>query len=222
MLSTLAIVLRTIAHTDKARIVDFYTLELGRIKSLVYGWQKKQSMYAPLMQVSLVIDEPRKSDTLFHKIKQTEIRRLPVSSDLSISTIRLFIAEILYRCLNHPMQETNLFRYIDNFITSLDSTDTTNSHLQFLLDFSRFLGIYPNINSSGYLDMLSGEICAEEPLHSNFFTPNETLLLTSLEHVRLTRSERQTLLQKLCRYYELQLPDFTTPNSLAILQEVFD
>lgn len=222
MISTSAIVLRTIAHTDKARIVDFYTLDFGRVKALVYGWQKKQSLYAPLMQVSLTMAEPPKNDTVFHKIKLTEVRRFPINSDLRISTIKLFIAEILYHCLKHPMQETSLFRFVDRFITSLDEADTSICHLQFMLDFSRFMGIYPNISGEGYLDMLSGEISPGEPFHPNFFTPSETTQISDLQNTRLTRQERQTLLRKLCRYYELQLPDFVVPNSLAVLQEVFD
>ena len=76
-----------------------------------------------------------------------------------------------------------------------------------------------------WLDMQDGELTPIRPKHGQYFTEEETALLKSLEtteEILVSRTLRQTLLHKLCQYYELHIADFRQPKSLQVLETLFD
>jgi DNA repair protein RecO (recombination protein O) len=190
MLSTTdAIVLSLQPHSDKAHVLHAYTRAGGRVNYKVYGLGRKNASgkYSPLSIVQLTTDE--------HSIRTAQLSFVPTTivSDPYKRTIALFLSEVLYHVLRHPMQDEEMYDFIVQAIRELDTTDIPqNFHLQFLVNFAAKLG----------------------------FAVDETK--TSLCITPKTRTERQEALQALCSYFEEHVDTWKSPRSLDVLMEVFD
>ncbi len=227
-----AIVLHLSKYSDKASILHVYTRQYGRMAYMVYGLHSKSgkaraAVFEPMAHIELTANHtPNKQ---IQQLKEAHLHFIAPATrtDMRRRSVSLFLAEILYRTLLHPMADEPLFAWLTDVIHSLEATDTPeNVHLSFLLGLTEYLGITPMLDELGViLDMHSGELVSYKPVHTDYFSQQETTYLHTLlneEALTLTREERQSLLGKLCRYYELHITDFQTPKSLAILEELFD
>lgn len=189
--TTDAIVLSLQPHSDKAHILHAYTREGGRVNYKVYGLGRKNTSgkYSPLSILQLTTDE--------HSIRTAQLSFVPATiiSDPYKRTIALFISEILFHVLRHPMTDEPMFEFLSDTIQALDQTsEPQNFHLQFLMDFAAKLG---------------------------FAIPEENPLTLSSTHP-LTRKARQEALRALCDYFAEHVETWQTPRSLDVLMEVFD
>ena len=189
--TTDAIVLSLQPHSDKAHVLHAYTRAGGRVNYMVYGLGKRNSAekYSPLSVVQLTTDE--------RSIRTAQLRIVPTttSTDPYKRTIALFLAEVLYHVLKHPMPDEPMYEFIEQAAQALDRTDEPqNFPLAFLVGFAAQLGF---------------EIPADEDHAALLKTP-------------LTRAERQQQLRALCDYFEEHVETWQTPRSLDILMEVFD
>lgn len=191
--TTDAIILSLQPQSDKAHVLHAYTRAGGRINYKVYGLGRKHAigMYAPLSIVQITANhDANKPPT----VKETT----PLSTfNFQFSphkrAIALFLGEVLYHVLRHPMQDEPMYDFIVQAVQQLDETDEPqNFHLHFLVDFAAKLGF-------------------AIPLTSNPLTTNP-----------LTRSQRQKTLRQLCDYFEQHVETWQSPKSLDILMEVFD
>ncbi|MCM1034304.1 MAG: recombination protein O N-terminal domain-containing protein [Paludibacter sp.] len=231
--TTEAIVLHLSKYTDKASILHAYTKESGRIQYIVYNSQRKTAgygMFAPLSHIEIEsTGSPANSN--FHRLRSARLIYVPrnTQTDMTRRSIALFIAEMLYHTLRHPLADENLFDYLTQLTKNIDNNVTPeNIHLQFLLQFTEYLGIMPDLeptlSTNEVLDMQTGRLTSLQPLHKDYFTLEETQLLQTIaqaQHCPMNRQMRQSLLGKLNRYYEIHLPDFITPKTLDILTQVF-
>lgn len=138
MLSTTdAIVLSLQPQSDKAHVLHAYTRVGGRINYKVYGLGRKNTAgkYVPLSIVQLTTDE--------HSVRTAQLTYVPTSlvNDPYKRTIALFLSEVLYHVLRHPMQDEPMYNFIAQAIEELDRTHTPeNFHLQFLIGLAAKLG----------------------------------------------------------------------------------
>lgn len=201
--TTDAIVLSLQPHSDKAHVLHAYTRAGGRINYMVYGLGKKKSAgtYSPLSIVQITTDNK--------SIRTAQLSYVPTSitTDPYKRTIALFLSEVLYSVLRHPMMDEPMFDFLVASIKELDSLPASsnpltlsspnplpNFHLQFLIDFAAKLG---------------------------FAIPEGNPLTHSSTHP-LTRKERQAALRALCDYFEEHVETWQSPRSLDVLMEVFD
>ena len=112
-----------------------------------------------------------------------------------------------------------------------------------LMRMSRFLGLYPNLDmgdeqagweedqlSSLVFDLREGCFSTVAPLHRDFLLPNEARLIRLMMRMdyptmhlyRLSRHDRQRIVEILLRYYRLHIPQFPELKSLQVLQELWD
>ena len=196
MLSTTdAIVLSLQPHSDKAYMLHAYTRTGGRVNYMVYGLGRKnpRGQYSPFSLIQITADHTPNKPPIIKEVTPL------LSHDESIykQTIRLFICEILYHVLKHPMQDEPMFDFLAQAILELDQTNTPqNFHLQFLIDFAAKLG---------------------------FAIPEESNPLSALRAPSsFTRKARQETLRFLCAYFEEHVDTWQPPKSLDILIEVFD
>ena len=112
--------------------------------------------------------------------------------------IALFISEVLYHVLRHPMPDEQMFDFIRSAVERLDATDAPqNFHLCFLAEFAALLG----------------------------FAIDPTNPLSALQNgtdIPFSRTERQEVLRKLCAYFAEHVETWQDPKSLDVLMEVFD
>ena len=187
--TTDAIVLSLQPQSDKAHVLHAYTREGGRVNYKVYGIGRKNTTgkYSPLSIVQLTTDA--------RSIRTAQLTFVPTSTltDPYKRTIALFISEILYHVLRHPMPDEPMFDFLTQSVIALDQTDQPqNFHLQFLVDFAAKLG---------------------------FALPESAIRCTTDP---VTRKARQEALQALCNYFSEHVETFQTPRSLDVLMEVFD
>lgn len=192
MLSTTdAIVLSLQPHSDKAHVLHAYTRTGGRVNYMVYGIGKKNTSgkYSPLSIVQLTTDEK--------SIRTVQLTFVPTTTvtDPYKRTIALFISEVLYHVLRHPMTDEPMFDFIAQAVRELDQCEAPqNFHLHFLVGLAAKLGF---------------ALPEEHPLTLSSANP-------------LTRKARQEALRAICSYFEEHVETWEAPRSLDILMEVFD
>ena len=191
--TTDAIVLSLQPQSDKAHVLHAYTRAGGRVNYKVYGLGRKNSAekYSPLSVVQLTTDE--------RSVRTAQLSYIPVSltTDPYKRTIALFLSEVLFHVLRHPMVDEPMYDFIAQAIEELDRTDEPqNFHLRFLIDFAAKLG---------------------------FAIPEEDQTITNhLSPITFTRKDRQDALRSLCAYFAEHVETWQNPKSLDILMEVFD
>lgn len=196
---TSAIVLHLSRVSDHASIAHLYTREHGRMAYYVYGAKRSIQQFMPL--TLLTVNAVHLENRNIQQFKDVQVSYISSATqqDICRQTEALFIAEILYRTLVHPMADPVLFDYLVEVIKELDMRqDPENVHLEFLVGFISFLGFG--------------------------IEPNSTLGI-QLQNLKngenISRLKRQKLLREIIDYYQTHLPDFVPPKSLDVMTEVF-
>lgn len=157
------IVLRTVRYGDTSLIVDLFTESHGRMSFMASTLRAKRSVrsvsfWQPLSMVEFSAELlpnggklPRPSDV------RTYYNYIDLPFSPIKSTLALFLAEFLSAALREEKENTPLYRYIESSLQWLDLADSpasiANFHLAFLMHLSRFIGIYPNLDVSGNLNL---------------------------------------------------------------------
>jgi len=237
LVKTRAIVLHSFRYGERKQIVDVYAEELGRLSFIApsAAGQRGRLRQVPLQPLTIV--EMECDIRQRQRLQRWKELRL-ASPFLSIPfqpdklSIALFIAEFLGHALRGEQPDKALFVYIENSLRWLDGCQShyANFHLVFLMRLSRFLGFYPNLESSGrFFDLRESVFTDLQPLHPDFLAPSEAQkigLLMRMDYptmhlFRMSREERNRCVDVVLRYYRLHLPDFPALRSLPVLQELF-
>ncbi|MGC9150400.1 MAG: DNA repair protein RecO [Microbacter sp.] len=239
-LKTEAVVLRRIPYNDHAYIISFYSLENGRLDCIRYGTKVgKQNVglayFEPFQVVDLVIEK---------KVGKSLARIVEVKMSMTTGTgkmnpaknaIAFFLSECLYRILRESTVDKALYLFIRQSVELLNTMqqEIANFHLVFLLQMTKYLGFYPNMESAsnaGYFDMVNGVFVADRPTHSFFLATDESRVLMRLFRINyrnmrffhFARHDRVRMLNLLLDYYRIHLPDFGNISSLSVLTDLFD
>ncbi len=202
--TTDAIVLSLQPHSDKAHVLHTYTRAGGRVNYMVYGLGRKNTAgrFSPLLVNQITADTPSAQELNGKpaSLRTAQLTFVPrtITEDPYKRTIALFISEVLYHVLRHPMPDEQMFDFIRHAVERLDATDTPqNFHLCFLAEFAALLG----------------------------FAIDPTNPLSALQNgtdIPFSRTERQEVLRKLCAYFAEHVETWQDPKSLDVLMEVFD
>ena len=233
------VVLYSFKYNDKRNIVHVYTKQGGRMSFLIPAVRSKRStvslvLFQPLSLVEFEAEVKPKSS--LHVIKEAKLwcpfQSIPY--DPFKSGIALFLAEFLFRALKEESDNDALYAYLVHSVRWLDSSEGNfaNFHLVFLMRFSRFVGLYPYVESyhpGDYFDLLNACFCSGQPYNGAFLVPQEALHIHNLMRMRfdtmhlfaMSRVERNQCLDVILSYYRLHLPDFPELKSLAVLKELF-
>ena len=238
LVSTPGIVIHRIKYADTSTIVKIYTVRFGIQSYIINGIRSSKSkikigFFQPLSLLELVVYH--KNTSGLHRIKDCKIAH-PLHSiyaDLSKNSIALFISEILYKSLKEENPNPILFNFLNHFILSLEFEEKYffNFHLQFLAEYSRHLGFYPqlpNSFSSSYFDLKQGCFSMTKPEHAYFLSKELSKLIYELFSVSnnfsqapsLTTHERRALIYTFINYYELHLPWFHDIKSHQVLEQL--
>lgn len=239
------IALRTVRYSDRNSILTAYTRQAGRLSFLVPAGTGRaaarlRALLMPMGRFECVADIRPGRD--IHSIRDVKAVVLPPVADPLRSTIALFVADILSSLLKEPMADPLLFDFIDDALVrlgdsrrghALQGTALLNFHLCFLLRLTRFLGIepdWPTYLPGSVLDFADGIFRRFPPAHRNYLPPGESEAASSLGRMtfrnlglyRLTRFERNTILDRILLYYQTHYPSVGEPPSLAILRMMAD
>lgn len=233
------IVLCSFKYNDKKNIVHIYTRQKGRMSFLIPAVRLKKStvnqvLFQPLSLVEFEAEiKPKVS---LHAIKEAKLwypfRSIPY--DPYKSGIALFLAEFLFRALKEEIDNEALYAYLIHSVCWLDACEYSfaNFHLVFLMRLSRFLGLYPYVESyhpGDFFDLLNACFSHSQPQNGAFLEPKEAVHIHNLMRMRfdtmhlfaMNRTERNRCLEVILAYYRLHLPDFPELKSLPVLKELF-
>jgi DNA repair protein RecO (recombination protein O) len=235
---TEGIVLSTLRYSDRYAISHVYTPDYGTISYLLPLVNNKKakiktSLFFPLSILRMEVEHLPNRD--IQKLKEVE-RLIPlyeICTDMSKVSIVFFLSEFLFRVLRESDNNEITFQYIKNSVETLEEANSgiANFHITFMIGLTRFLGIYPNwdrAESDRYFDMLNGEFIHNIPSHTYYLKPEESMYLKYLNRInygnmqkfKLSRDNRNTIINYLLEYYRLHLYDFPKLKSLDILREM--
>ena len=236
LVQTRAIVLTALKYGESDLIVKCFTEEGVKsylLKRIRKSKNKKINIayFQPLTQ--LKITAIHNSKGALNSIREARINHLyqSISTSITKQSIALFLAETLVYSLFEEEENKKMYQYIETALIWLDSHEkTSNFHLLFLLNLTKYLGFYPDIKniSKRYFDLQEGVFINERPLNNAIYG-NKLILFKSLiginfdvtGQLQLNANQRNVILNILLDYYELHLPAFKRPKSLNVLKEVF-
>jgi len=241
--NTQGIVLKTFKYSETSVIARVYTQKFGVQTYIINSVHTKQARTKPaLLQPLTILDMVvyhREHKTMNHvKELRPAYTFTSLPYDVVKSGLALFISEILYKTLKEETANNQQFEFLYHFITLLDQnpnlSTTANLHLWFMVNWSRFLGFYPQNNffytDRPYFDLTEGAFCHRQSTHSHFIAlPLSQLLFRLMQlgaeqtaQLELNKLQRRQLLQYLLLYYRLHIDGFEEVKSLHVLEEIFE
>jgi DNA repair protein RecO (recombination protein O) len=193
------------------------------------------SLLQPLSIVEVETSTQKSREIQYIKAGKTAVMFEDICVNPAKTAIALFVAEVLNRSLRETEKDEALFDFLYNSIVLLDKckAGAANFHLVFLLEYSRYLGFYPNAEdkqAGSYFDLQNGAFCSLPPLHAYYLMPDWAEIIFQLTRMNydnlhqysVSRGQRAEILRYLMDYYRLHLSDFGKLKSLEVLQMLFD
>lgn len=228
ILQTKGIVLGSIKYAESSIICRIYTESLGLQSYIVNGVRKKKgknNYYQPLNILDLEVYHKEK--TGLQRIKECKIEYQYQEAPFHIykSSVLLFLAEVLSKCLKEESANASLFSFLVSSLINFDQKDFDNSfHLYFLVSLSDFLGFCPekNDNNLPFFDLIEGCFCATLPTHQHFIQQPLIIKFAQLLSGQKIAYKEEDLLGVLLDYYALHIEGFGKVKSLEVLQTVLN
>ena len=171
------------------------------------------ALLQPLTMLDLVVYKKENADIQ----RMSEMRCLhayeSIPYDVRKSTISLFLAEVLYKCVREEGPSEELFGFLEQSLLIFDHLEDhfQNFHLQFLMRLSRFLG-YGVDASQGFREHFTGggRAVVERLMGESYGAD-----------IAMGRSFRRTVLDHLVDFYKLHNDGLADIRSLGVLKEIF-
>lgn len=233
-----AFVIKSLKNGETSLIVSCYLEDIGFktfIVKGVYGSKKSKfskAHFFPLNIVNLNYSYTEGRNLGFIKEVKTEKLYSTLHSDVQKSSIIIFLSEILNSIFREETDVNNdLFEFLFNSLSWYDQVGSCNNfHIKFLLELSKFIGFYPNINNENdsFFDLQLGSTVSTRPIDVNIsgddFSIFKKFLGMKFEDLNLMsikNNSRVRILNYIIDYYSLHLQMFKTPKSINVFNEIF-
>ena len=235
-IKTQGIVLKTVKYGEDRLIADILTREAGRVAvalriSSSKQSKSKRSLFQPLNILDLDIVQTPRQQLATVREARLAIPYISIPFDVAKLSIAFFVAEFLHHATREAHCDPPLYDFVVQSITWLDLADegTVNFHLMFMLRLSRFLGFMPDMESyapHSVFDLREGRFVSTMPLHPDVLLEEDAKNLLTLMrmtpatlHVfRLSRADRNRIVDAILLFYTLHIPAFGTLKSLEVLR----
>ena len=238
MPNTRALVIRSIKNGETSLIVSCYLEDIGYktfIVKGVYGSKKSKfskAHFFPLNIVSLNYSHTQGRNLGFIKEVKSEKLYKSLHADIQKSSVIIFLSEILNSIFKEETTVNNdLFNFLLNTLSWYDQVKSCNNfHIKFLIELSRFIGFYPNINNEcdAFFNLESGSTSARQNIGSNISGDDLNLFkeflgteFEDLNNMTIKNESRTKILNYIIDYYSLHLQMFKTPKSIYVFAEIF-
>lgn len=233
-----AFVIRSIKNGETSLITSCYLEDIGFktfIVKGVYGSKKSKfskAHFFPLNIINLNYSYTEGRNLGFIKEVKSERLYNSLHSDIQKTSIIIFLSEILNSVFKEEtLVNKDLFDFILNTLSWYDHEESCNNfHIKFLLELSKFIGFYPNINNvkDSFFDLELGSTTETKPIGVNISGSDLKLfkefLGTKFEDLKLmslNNESRVRILNYIIDYYSLHLQMFKTPKSINVFNEIF-
>jgi len=235
---TRGIVFRSIKYRESSLILEIYTQHLGLQKYIVNGVRSrsartKANLYQVLSPLDLVVYHRENKD--LNRIREAKSAFVyeGIPFDVRRGAVGMFIAEVARKTIRASEENQPLYQFLEDTLRHLDrcASGIGNIHLFFLLRLSEFLGFMPDTDAApgDFFDLQEGVYVRESSPHGYILGPDLALLLAQLQEssletcheVKMSKSVRNQLLDKLIVYYRLHLEHLSDIHSHTILRTLF-
>ena len=238
-IKTKAIVLRCTNYGDNKLITRLFTEEQGvqsfiTTKSAGKGKGKYTALLQPLSL--LVIDYKQLPNKHLHSF--TDVTMLHAYTSVHSNMVKLsiaqFISELLHKSINENEHYASaFFTFMENSLIYFDVTHENfeNFHLYFLIEFSRYLGFYPQVlddNETTYFDLYNGMFC-NYSVNSAFMLDASVsglllqclnITITNFMALKFNYHQRKQLLTAITDYYRIHVNSIEEFKTIGVLQTV--
>lgn len=239
---TKGIVLRSVKYGETSLIVSIYTESFGLQSYIVNGVRQssrkgssKAGLFQPAALLELVAYHSEFKN--LHRLKEYRWAHLyhNLLTDVRRNAVAMFVVELLGRCVKEPEPNPDLFYFLEDALTHLDTaTDAVaaNFPLYFALHLAVFFGFRINDEYSQelpYLDLQEGMFVADQPPHLHYLQDREAAAVSQvlkahhpegLKEIVLNGESRRRIISELETYYALHIPDFKPLRTVPVLREV--
>jgi len=232
------IILTSTNYSETSLVVKIYTEQAGMGSFIVSGVRSRKSRFSSSLFQPLSLVELIASGKPGQSMKRiTEIQLSPpfsgIPHNMVKSTIALFLSEVIYRSVKEEEVNSSLFNFLHSSIQILDlnQKNCARFHLFFMIQFSRYLGFYPNglyIKGISYFDLREGLFKSNYPTHADFLNPQQTVVLyefmnksfDNFHDLELPKEISKRLLHSLVTYFEIHQTHGSQIRSHKVLEEI--
>lgn len=228
MISQNGFLLSYIKYGENDAVLHCFTEEDGFqtyfLKGIYSKKNKKKAFLLPLNKLNFSVNSGKNSGIqTVSKFELIEVN--DVYTDIKANTVIFFIADFLNQILRNENQNQVIFHTIDEFIFEL-SQQNYRSHLILLVKILKIQGVAPLLGDGNYLDPETGTF-SNVGTHHLFDRENSLLwklILSSQDpyEIKIPQALRKNFLDSLLIYYHYHITDFKTPNSLEVIQQIFE
>lgn len=216
---TRGIVFKYFKYRDTSIVTKIFTEEFGLQSYIVNGVRSskargKIAFYQPLTLLDMVVyKKPNADINRISELKCTHpLKTIPYN--IFKSSIGVFLAEVLYKCIKEGEADHSMFNFIYHSIEVLDELDEhyQNFHLQFLIKLSHHMGFgLSDVNELPHIIDDEMIIKVREVLSSKY---GDAIIITS--------RMRRDLLHDIISFYITYVDSLKDINSMKVLQTVFE
>ena len=220
--------LSSIKYGDNDAVVHCFTKESGFdaffVKGLYAKKNKKKPYLFPLNEMFFTVNQSR-SGSMRSIQKIEKCISFDFDDDFRANAIVFFLAEFFNTILRNEEASDEVYQNVQNLKSQLNQKNY-QCHIDFLLHFLSFQGCSPLTDEGDFLNIDEG--CFSQFQESTMYTKEISLfwksMLSSEEpyQVKIPSSQRKEMLESIIRYYSVHVPHFKVPDSLEVLQQIFE
>ena len=216
-------------YGDNDAILHCFSLENGFqsffAKGIYAVKNKKKPYLFPLNFLSITISKVV-AENKIARISKIELAPDHFDFDeVTMNAILFFTADFLHQVLREEGKNQALFNEIDKIRKEI-SIQNYDAYLVFVFKFLVISGVAPLYDDRKFLNPESGLF--ENEISHSFFNEDISYLwkqfLTTPDgyKIRLKRTDRSSFLDSLMIYCQFHITGFYTPNSLAVVRQIFE
>ena len=194
------------------------------VKGIYSAKNKKKPYLFPLNLLNISVFKRGNNATISTVSKLELAEEFFDFNDVRTNSILFFIAEFLNQILKQEDQNRFSFEAIEKFREEI-KLNNFDAYIVLLFSFLEISGIAPLQNSKKYLDPESGTFT--DVISHAFFDEEissiwKGFLSNKTSATHLKREQRNAIVDSLIIYYHQHFSGFYTPNSLAVLRQIFE
>lgn len=216
-------------YADSDAVLNCFSKDSGFqtyfVKGIYAPKNKKKAYLFPLHQISVTLNA-KKNASAMQLVTKIEGGSLNYDfEDVKINTILFFISDFLHQILRQETQNSSIYTEIEIFVQELFNKNYS-AYVAFIFAILKVQGFSPLLSNDTYLNAETGNFSSVQNHH--LFDEEISLIWKNYliadnpYHLKLSRKARNKTLESLLFYYQIHFTGFYKPNSLSIIEQLFD
>ena len=218
-----------IKYGDHNAVMHIFTLQEGYksyfIRGIYSPKNKTKAYLIPLNHIQFRVQKGHQQGSMESISKLEIVQNQDFSQDVKAASIIFFLADFLNQILRNENQSPEIFSAIGHLLHRLADKDY-KSHLIFMFEILQLQGLEPLESPGKFLNPETGKFEQAESHHLfNAVVSDLWRSLSSnieLYSIRIPPIIRRQFLNSLLVYYHYHYAEFKQPQSLEIVQQIFE